>query len=535
LPPEHDELAALKRLHGFLEVTRLVRSEEQLPELLAAIASSIGESLGFGVVVIHLYRPAWDDFEATTVHGGPAVRDLLLGDARDWTVWGPLLDERFLRAGAYFVPHGRFDWSSHAPGSYVPQLGPRPEPDAWHPEDALFVPLRHTDGHLVGILSVDEPLHGLIPSQDELDTLTALADHAALAIQSAQESARASRHRRALEELLAVSSRLSETFAIETIMQAVCDGIHTALGFTNVCIDLPDADTGILHARAATGWKVDDEAINTVMTPRELQPLFDPRFEVEGCYLLTPEQAESRISDHHNTYCSVLNGRGPHAWQNHWLVVPLWSRSGELMGAIWADDPVDRLVPSTERLQALRVFANQATTALDAAAQFEEMHFLADHDPLTRLSNRRSFNARLEAEVRRSVRYDHPLSLVLCDLDGFKALNDSLGHASGDAALERVGAVLQAAVRANDDVFRIGGDEFAVLLPEAGAEESRAVIARVAGALRHDPGIRGLGASFGIAVCPADATDPQLLFRRADAAMYAAKPDPNDPHLRRAG
>ena len=123
--PEHDELAALKRLHGFLEVTRLVRSEEQLPDLLAAIASSIGESLGFGVVVIHLYRPAWDDFEATTVHGAPAVRYLLLGDTRDWTVWGPLLDERFLRAGAYFVPHGRFDWSSHAPGSWSSDHRPR--------------------------------------------------------------------------------------------------------------------------------------------------------------------------------------------------------------------------------------------------------------------------------------------------------------------------------------------------------------------------------------------------------------------------
>ena len=328
----------------------------------------------------------------------------------------------------------------------------------------------------------------MIPSRDELDTLTALADHAALAIQSAQESARAARHRHALEELLTVSSRLSETFSIEVILQSVCDGIHSALGFANVCIDLPDADTGILRARAATGWDVDEEAINTVMTRRELEPLFDPRFEVEGCYLLTPEQAESRMADQHNTYYSVLNGRGPHAWQNHWLVVPLWSRTGDLAGAIWADDPVDRLVPSTERLQALRVFANQATTALDAAAQYEEMHFLADHDPLTRLSNRRSFNTRLDAEVRRSVRYGHPLSLVLCDLNGFKALNDSLGHAGGDAALERVGAILQAAVRTNDDAFRIGGDEFALLLPETDAAEAEAVMRAGGGSARARPG-----------------------------------------------
>ncbi|HEX2376706.1 MAG TPA: diguanylate cyclase [Gaiellales bacterium] len=517
---------ALSRLRGFLEVTRVVRSEEELGGLLASIAKSISESLGFATVAVHLHRPAWDDFEVTTVHGSPEAVEGLMGDARRREVWEPLLDERFARRGAYHVPHGAFDWETHAPGSYVPSLETGAGPDDWHPLDALFVPLRHPDGHLVGILSVDEPASGRIPTDEELDVLVAMADHAAIAVQSTQEAEQAARHRSALEQLLQVSSRLTETFSIDEILRSVCDGIHTALGFENVCIDLPDPDTGVFRTRAAHGWDIDDEAVNTAMTFAQIERLLDAEFEVEGCYLLDHEQGLERVAPEHHTYQSVLSGRGQLAWRNHWLIVPLWSRTGELMGAIWADDPVDRLVPSERKLQALRVFANQATTALDTAAQYEQMQFLAEHDPLTRLFNRRAFNERLEQEVARSVRYDHPMALVLCDLNGFKALNDRNGHAAGDEALEVVGGVLQSALRTADAAFRIGGDEFALILPETDEDEARAAVERVAEAMSAAFAGRNeqLAAGFGVAVCPRDGDDPRPLFRAADRAMYAAKP-----------
>jgi diguanylate cyclase (GGDEF)-like protein len=534
MPVNHDDLSSLKRLHGFLEVTRLVRSEDDLASLLAAIASAIAESLGYRTVVVHLYRPAWDDFEVTTVHGEAPVQGLL-GDTRDWSVWGPLLDDRFLRGGAYLVPHGEFDWQSLAPGSYLPDVDAAPhDPAAWHPEDALFVPLRHSDGHLVGILSVDEPMSNLIPSGEELDILTAMADHAALAVQGAQEAAQAARHRAALNELLTVSSRLTETFSIDDILQSVCDGIRAALAFENVCVDLPDHETRVFCARAAAGWDVDGIAVNVPMSESELRGLMEPQFESEGCYLLSSAQALERIAAHHQTYVSQLCGRGPRAWQDHWLLVPLWSRTNDLIGCVWVDDPLDRMLPSAERLQALRVFANQATTALDAAAQYSEMQFLAEHDPLTRLFNRRAFNHRLVSEVARSARYGHPVALALCDLDGFKALNDARGHASGDAALERVGVAMKAALRTADDAFRIGGDEFALILPETQVEDARAVVARITSALLHDAGSEGLRASFGIAVCPDDASDTQALVRAADAAMYAAKRPTDGPALPQA-
>jgi diguanylate cyclase (GGDEF)-like protein len=521
----NDNLAAFARLRGLLEVTKLVRSDAELDPLLAAIARAVSESLGFATVAVNLYRPAWDDFQTTTVHGNAEARRTLIGDARGWEVWSRLIDDRFRRRGAYLVPHGAFDWDELAPDSYVPDL-PRDRLDAaWHPEDALFVPLRHSDGHLLGVLGVDEPASGRIPTDEELDVLVAVAEHAALALQSAQETAEAARHRAALEQLLAVSARLTETLSIDAILQSVCDGIRQALGFQNVCIDLADPDTGHMTARAASGWTLGDAAIGLTMSLRELEALMDETFEVAGCYLLTEDDVIRRVGHAHDTYQSVMNGRGPKAWSNHWAFVPLHDRSGGVSGVIWVDDPADRLLPSAATLQALRVFANQATTALDSAAQFEEMQFLAEHDPLTRLLNRRAFNQMLAAESSRSGRYQRQFGLVLCDLDGFKRLNDDRGHLAGDRALERVGRVLADGMREVDAAFRIGGDEFALLLPEAGRRDAEAAVERIAAAIADGDaaGDQPLSASFGLAVFPADGDEPEALFRVADADMYRAK------------
>jgi diguanylate cyclase (GGDEF)-like protein len=521
-------ISAFTRLRGLLEVTRLVRSDDELDHLLAAVARTTAESLGFGTVVLNIYRPAWDDFCTTTVHGPETARELLLGDTRGWDVWGRVLSERFLYRGAYLVPHGTFDWDDLAPRSYVPELPRTAVPGAWHPEDSLMVPLRHSDGHLLGIMSVDEPQSGRRPSDDEIDVLVALGAHAALAIQSAQEMAESGRHRNALEQLLRVSSRLTETVTVDAILQAVCDGIHNALGFETVCVDLPNPDNGRLEPAAAYGWELDDAAVTSSYSVDQVQRLLAPEFETQGCYLLTDEQAIALVGDETGPYRSQLNGRGPHAWRDHWLIVPLYGRAGEVIGLIWVDDPVDRLLPSPARLQALRVFANQATTALDTASQFEEMQFLADHDPLTRLLNRRSFVRHLALETSRSLRYDRPFTLLVGDLNGFKKLNDELGHQAGDQALEALGRVLMEGRREVDGVFRIGGDEFALILPELGEEEGHAVIERIAAALRsgeHEI-LELLTISFGVAVCPGHGTDPEALFRAADESMYAAKREP---------
>ena len=146
--------------------------------------------------------------------------------------------------------------------------------------------------------------------------------------------------------------------------------------------------------------------------------------------------------------------------------------------------------------------------------------------------NRRAFMRELGTEIERSLRYRRRFVLALCDLDEFKQINDTDGHPAGDRALEAVAALLQGSIRASDFAFRIGGDEFALLLPETDAGEAQEVVERIVCALAGDSVLAdGLGISFGLAVFPADGTRPEELIRRADQALYAAKRSDDDLHF----
>jgi diguanylate cyclase (GGDEF)-like protein len=523
VPPDH-RVDTVARLTGLLEVTRLARSERDLGALLPAIAEAISGAMGYGTVVISLYRPAWNDIRVETVHGSEEGREALLGRERTWMEWEPLFDLEFERHGCFFLPWDKFDWSADTTVSFIPDMVIAEGPDAWHPEDALFVPLRHSEGHMLGIMSVDEPVTGRRPTDEDLAVLAALAAHAAQAVQDAQATVEAARHRTALEQLLRVSARLTETPSIDAIMQAVCEGIRAALGFNNVSVELIDVAAQRTVPRAVVGWTEEEVAASQSGDVEIVQRLLDPEFEVEGCFLLPGYEACARLGIERPAFESARNGSGPYAWNHHWLLIPLHDRDGRLVGVIWADEPEDRLIPSKDRLQALRMFANQATTAVAQVAAFEEMQFLADHDPLTRLGNRRAFTRRLAEEVHRTARYGQRFALVVLDVDGFKGLNDRHGHVVGDAALQAIGETLRATLRRSDSAFRLGGDEFALILEDAGAEEAAFVVDRVgAGIAAVDAGAGHLlRASFGVALGDG-APDPDGLLRAADAAMYDAK------------
>ena len=139
-------------------------------------------------------------------------------------------------------------------------------------------------------------------------------------------------------------------------------------------------------------------------------------------------------------------------------------------------------------------------------------------DPLTGCLNRRGFEERFEAELSRSLRSGRPVGLVMIDLDHFKQVNDSRGHAAGDEVLRWAVEVMEDAVRPMDTIGRVGGDEFAVVVPGAGPDDTAAVARRIVRALEPRA-----PASAGVAVFPADGADGDELHRAADAKLYAGK------------
>lgn len=154
---------------------------------------------------------------------------------------------------------------------------------------------------------------------------------------------------------------------------------------------------------------------------------------------------------------------------------------------------------------------------------------LARTDSLTELPNRRAFMEALEAAIGRFERYGHRFALLLLDLDQFKRINDEFGHAAGDVVLCRMGERVRATLRTSDLLARLGGEEFALLLPEtgqAGAQESAERIRRCLAEtdIEIGPGVTvALTASIGVVVAEGESVGPDRLLRRADDAMYAAK------------
>jgi diguanylate cyclase (GGDEF)-like protein len=182
---------------------------------------------------------------------------------------------------------------------------------------------------------------------------------------------------------------------------------------------------------------------------------------------------------------------------------------------------------SMPTLEALGLLALQAATAIDAAQLHTEAEQLANTDPLTRLANRRQFDADLRVEVSAGLRYGRPLGLLMADIDHFKAYNDSFGHPAADAVLKKVARIMSATGRASDRAYRYGGEEFVFMLRESTVNLATQFAERLSRAVEHAfsaPGEpRGVTISVGVAGFPDHGTTSEALITAADAAMYEAK------------
>ena len=177
-----------------------------------------------------------------------------------------------------------------------------------------------------------------------------------------------------------------------------------------------------------------------------------------------------------------------------------------------------------------RYLLGQAAVSIENIALHELVSQQAVTDDLTGLSNKRRFRDVLAKEAARAERFEHPLSLLILDIDGFKRINDTRGHIQGDEVLRRIARVLQAESRTIDEPARYGGEEFAIALPETALEGAAEVGERIRARIEREavPATDGgdaltVTASVGVATIPISASDPDGLVRAADAALYEAK------------
>ncbi len=163
-----------------------------------------------------------------------------------------------------------------------------------------------------------------------------------------------------------------------------------------------------------------------------------------------------------------------------------------------------------------------AAVALENAKLYKELEYLAIIDPMTNLSNYRCFVKNLNTEIARSKRFGAPLSLLMIDIDNFKAYNDRHGHPEGDILLRKIAEALKQALRSVDEVSRYGGDEFSVILPETSAEQAKGVALKLLKAISLLQLKEKAAVSIGIVEHNGN-LDRLELVSRADRALYRAK------------
>ena len=471
-------LPALRRLHAL--IGRL-NADRDLASTLQSVVDGVVEALGFGVAVVNLVRDE-GTVEVVAVAGSDAARDELLGQVGSRGSWDRMLEVAQDWGDLRFVHHDDFVGDDDLP-TWVPDVDASDDADAWHPLDALFAPLRSSDGALVGVLSVDLPDDGRVPGPVQRELLAMFAVQAGIAIENSH-----------LVELLRAEHRrlVASEESFRTAFEGAPDGM--------TLIGMRAPDTGrFLRVNAAMcdllGYRAD-----------ELLAL--------GFADIT--HPDDRKRDLDAMQAALAGSTEPYLAEKRYLTAdgqPVWVA---LRTTVVRDDAGAPLFAIS---QARDVTAQHART--------EELTHQARHDPLTGLANRLVLRERLAGIASAARRDDVQGALLFCDLDGFKTVNDELGHAAGDRVLAAVAGRIAAQVRAGDLVGRLGGDEFVVVAESMGAEQAAALAGRIAEAVCTPVRVGGtevvVSVSTGIVVFSDAPVDGEQLVEAADAAMYVAK------------
>jgi diguanylate cyclase (GGDEF)-like protein len=203
------------------------------------------------------------------------------------------------------------------------------------------------------------------------------------------------------------------------------------------------------------------------------------------------------------------------------VVAVLVSLEGLVVGLLGPDGPSDVVLAWNAAIR-LAFYLLVVWLVVTQKRLLEHLQHHAVTDPLTGVLNRRALYEAAERELARARRHDEPISVVYLDLDGLKEANDTIGHEAGDAMIVHVAQTARRVLRAEDLFARVGGDEFAAILPEAGPDEARQIVDRLAAGFAEHAGAP-VRASFGVwtAVAPEDTIED--LLRHADQLMYEAK------------
>lgn len=475
-PMRADPAVPLVSYDHLQDLVRRLSAGLDLPSTLDAVAQAVVDVLGFEVAVVNLTATN-GDLVVVAVAGDDGARTTLLGQRGTRSVWDGLLTRADRWGGLRFVDHSESVEVDLV--TWTPDLPVADHPEAWHPLDQLFAPMWSPAAGLIGVLCVDVPRDGRRPGPIQRALLELFAIQAAAAIENARLRTAAIDRERETSALLARMSTLVSSAPV-AIVEFDPAGLITLWNPV---------------AESLFGWPA-----------REVLGRRNPTIPPEAAQESADMQSRLLSGESIQRLETVRQRKDGARIPVEITTTMLHDETGLMTGGVGV------IVDLTERRK------------LE-----QQLRHAAFHDALTGLPNRAFFDDRVHAAFQRLRRSRGVLTLLMLDLDGFKRINDALGHAAGDQLLIAVAHRLCAQVRGSDTVARLGGDEFVVLVEGAGAlAEALAerIIASFTVPVATVAGDQVVGVSIGIASTHTVTTPPAELLRMADVAMYAAKADP---------
>lgn len=369
----------------------------------------------------------------------------------------------------------------------------------------LAIPLMVRD-EVVGVLDMQSEEPNPF-DKETIDLLTLFSTQASIALENARLYSLEQRRARQLEAINAIARQTTAIIDLDVLLNKACALVLERFRGEHVAIVLSDdagmrlrAHCGKLTPLIETGHILPDSIGLISRCLETSRPLFENDVRKAARYV--PGFIETRSE----------------------MCVPLISL-GQKIGAICLEHSELNAFDDVE-LQPLEAVADICASAIKNVEFIARARQLAYLDGLTGIFNRRFFELRILEEIERANRYDHPLAVIMVDIDHFKRLNDEFGHMLGDEALRQVSKIFSMHLRKGDVVCRYGGEEFAMLLPETTAENAAEVAEKLRARIaQHNfPGVaRPVTASAGVAAFPKFGRTRDAIVAAADAALYSAK------------
>jgi diguanylate cyclase (GGDEF)-like protein len=380
-------------------------------------------------------------------------------------------------------------------------------------ESLLVAPMNYDDAVIGVIVLAKLGLNKF--SADDLRLLEIYASIAAQAMANADstERLRAQSERLAQQvanqrELLRVTESILGTLDTQTLLHEIAERLAALLFFDNIGVDVYDQPAGLLRPIFARGTNAADYLGRTMTDQLGVSGYVVRSGEAE---LIQDELSDPRVA-HFDA--------GPQ--QGALIAAPLRSRD-RVTGLLTVERLGEGARFTDEEFELVKLFAGHVAIALQNAETHRAVEIRAQTDALTGLKN----HGALTDHIRLAVGRGDPFALLMLDLDQFKEFNDHSGHEAGNVLLSRLAGVLREACRESDEIFRYGGDEFAIMLPKTSTEGALEVARKVRAAVRQMGGGRRGGGrvscSVGVAVYPDDAADAGAVLVAADRALYVAK------------